>query len=234
MAVPSDSPIKFPVKNTPAPALTLRRRLSASRSPFEVSDASAAARESIKSFVSSTRTPWGEPKALSGDRVGELEKSLRQLETLLTERERTVAEAEARLNERERDLAEVEALILAREKLVELARKQKPAVAAAGVSKEEQAALEQLRTELERQETALKEGKQALREREQFLEESETKLFAKVQAQQEKEIELEQREEELRAKALRLREKEATLDPAVAAALQAEKAAAKKFDEFNE
>lgn len=232
MAVPSDSPIKFPVKSTPAPALALRRRIAVTRPPFEVSDASAAARESIKSFVSSTRTPWGEPKALSGDRVGELEKSLRQLETMLTERERAVTEAEARLNERERDLAEIEALILAREKLVELARKQKPANVA--VTKEEQAALEQLRGELEKQEAALKEGKQALREREQFLEESETKLFAKVQAQQEKEIELEQREEELRAKALRLREKEATLDPAVAAALQAEKAAAKKFDEFNE
>ncbi len=233
MAVPSDSPIKFPVKTAQTPTLALRRRLAVSRPPFEVSEASAAARESIKSFVSSTRSPWGETKAITGDRVGELERSLRQLETLLTERERVVTESEARLNERERDLAEIEALILAREKLVELARKQKPANVV-NVTKEEQAALEQLRSELERQEAALKEGKQALREREQFLEESETRLFEKVQAQQEKEVELEQREEELRARAMRLREKEAAMDPVAAEALKAEKAAAKKFDEFNE
>ncbi len=232
MAAPSDSPIKFPVKTPQVPTLALRRRLAVSRAPFEVSAASAAARESIKSFVSSTRTPWGEPKVLTGDRAGELERSLRQLETLLTERERAVNEAEARLAERERDLAEMEALVVAREKLMELARRQKPSEV--NVSKEEQAVLEQLRTELEKQETALKEGKHALREREQFLEESETKLFEKVQAQQEKEVELDQREEELRAKALRLREREAAIDPAAAAVLSAEKAAAKKFDEFNE
>jgi hypothetical protein len=73
-----------------------------------------------------------------------------------------------------------------------------------------------------------------MREREMFLEESENKLFEKVQAQQEKEIQLDQKEEELRAKALRLRELEAKLDPAAAAALEADKAAAKKYDEFNE
>ncbi len=232
MAGQPNPPIKFPVKNPAAPVLSLRRRQSLSRPPFQISEAAAATRQSISSFVSSTRTPWGEVTTLNEDRLVELERSLRQLESLLTERERAVTEMEVRLGERERDLAEMEALILAREKLVDVSRKQ-PAPQAA-VSKEEQEALEQLKAELERQEEHIKEAKQTLREREMFLEESETKLFEKVQAQQEKEIQLEQKEEELRAKALRLRELEAKHDPAAAAALEAEKAAAKKFDEFNE
>lgn len=232
MAGPPNPPIKFPVKTAAAPTLSLRRRQSLSRPPFQISEAAAATRQSINTFVSTTRTPWGETKAISGDRVTELERSLRQLEALLTERERAVNEMEVRLSERERDLAEMEALIIAREKLVELSRKQP--VQQVGISKEEKEALEQLKAELERQEDSLKEAKQALREREMFLEDSETKLFEKVQAQQEKEIQLEQKDEELRAKAMRLRELEAKLDPAAAAALEADKAAAKKFDEFNE
>lgn len=232
MAGPPNPPIKFPVKTAATPALTLRRRQSLSRPPFQISEVAAATRQSISTFVSTTRTPWGENKTITGDRVTELERSLRQLEALLTERERAVNEMEVRMAERERDLAEMEALILAREKLVELARKQP--VQQVGISKEEKEAIEQLKAELERQEDTLKESKQLLREREMFLEESETKLFEKVQAQQEKEIQLDQKEEELRAKALRLREQEAKLDPTAAAALEADKAAAKKYDEFNE
>jgi DNA repair exonuclease SbcCD ATPase subunit len=232
MAVPSNTPIKFPVRNMPAPTLVLRRRLGLNRSPLEVTEASAAARESIKNFVTSTRTPWGETKTISNDRVAELERSLRKLETLLADRERVMLETEARLAEKERELAEMEALLQAREKLVEVARKQAPAQNL--VSREEQVALEQLKQELERQEASLKEAKQAIQERELFLEESENKLFEKVQAQQEKETELEQRDEELRAKSMRLREREAAIDPAAAEALKADKAAARKFNEFTE
>ena len=80
----------------------------------------------------------------------------------------------------------------------------------------------------------MQEQRQALREREAFLDDSETKLFQKVQEHQEKETELEQRDEDLRRRERKLREREAVNDPQVAAALKAEKAAAKKFDEFNE
>ena len=95
-------------------------------------------------------------------------------------------------------------------------------------------ALEQLRAELERQETSVKEAKQAIRDREQFLDESETKLFEKVQAQQEKEIEQDQKSEDLRGWERRLKEREAALDPQSAAALKVEDEQAKKRDEFNE
>jgi hypothetical protein len=232
MEVPPNTPIKFPVRHMPAPTLVLRRRLAGNRSPLEVTEASAAARESIKNFVTSTRTPWGETKTINTDRVTELERALRKLETLLADREQVVLETEAKLAEKERELAEMEALLQARERLVAVARKQAPAQNV--ISKEEQAALEQLKLELERQEVALKEAKQAQHERDLFLEESEAKLFEKVQAQQEKETELEQKEEELRAKAMQLREREAAIDPEAAKVLKTEKAAAKKFNEFNE
>lgn len=228
-APPPPPPIKFPVARSPgggAAPLSLRRR------PLAVSEASAAARESIKAIVSATRSPFpgGPPPATS--QVAELEKSLRMIELALAERERAVAEAEARLADREREVAEGEALLLAREKLMAAARKPVPSQAA--VSPEEKVALEQLRAELERQEASLKEAKQAQREREQFLDESETKLFEKVQAQQEKEIEQDQRAEDLRALERRLREREAALDPQAAAALKAADEAAAKRDKANE
>jgi hypothetical protein len=224
-------PIQFPVaKPAAAPSLTLRRRSAGARGPFEVSEASAAARESIKAIVSATRAPFpgGGPPA---SKVAELERTLRQLEIKLEERERVAADTEARLADRERDLAESEALLVAREKLIAA---RKPGPVQAEISAEEKVALEHLRAELERQEATLKEAKQAVREREQFLDESETKLFEKVQAQQEKEIELEQREEDLRSRERRLREREAAADPQAAATLKAEDEAAKRRDEFKE
>src|SRR4051812_41739532 len=112
--------IKFPVRPAAgaAPSLSLRRRsVSGTRGPFAISEASAAARESIKALVSATRAPFGPGAQADVSHVAELEKSLRQLELTLAERERLVEENEARLNDRERDLAEMEALLMAREKL---------------------------------------------------------------------------------------------------------------------
>lgn len=226
------SPIKFPTKTPVAPALTLRRRRSQTHSPFEVSEASTAARQSIKKIVSATQTPWGEPKAIDPDGMQELEKNLRQLETMLAERERVVSEAEDRIAEKERDLAEGEALLQARASMLKAAAKQTPVKAA--ISQEEQVALAKLKAELDRQEEALKEAKQQLREREIFLEESENKLFEKVQSQQEKETELEHRAEGLAALEERLKQKEAAMDPETAKTLSAEKAAKDEFNEFTD
>jgi uncharacterized coiled-coil protein SlyX len=215
-------------------SLSLPRRRAVTRPPFDVSDASAAARESIKAIVSATRAPFGSGIAVPPpSQVAELERSLRQLELTLAERERSIAETEARLAEQERDLAEGEALLRARERLILASRRATP-VQASVVSPEEKAALEAMRAELERQDATLKEAKQAQREREQFIDESETKLFEKVQAQQEKEIELEQREEDLRARERRFREREAAADPQAAAILKAEDEKGKQRDEFNE
>jgi DNA repair exonuclease SbcCD ATPase subunit len=225
-------PVKFPAPRPSEPSLVLRRRSTSSpASPFEISEVSAVARESIKAIVSASRAPFG-GGATNPPQVAELERSLRQLELKLAERERALRENETRLADHERDLAEIEALLVAREQLLSASRKT-PAPQAA-VSPEEKAALEQLRSELERQEAGLKEMKQALREREQFLDESETKLFAKVQAQQEKEMELEQREEDLRARERRLRESEAAADPLAAATLKSEDEASRQRDEFRE
>lgn len=229
---PAPPSAKFPVAHPPAPPLALPRRRNSTRAPFEVSDASVAARESIKSIVSATRSPFGGSTILGPEKSASLERSLRQLELSIVDREREVLEAESRISERERDLAETEALLSAREKLLEASRRTSPTQVV--VSADEKAALQQLRETLEQQEVSLMEAKQALREREQFLDESEARLFEKVQAQQEKEIELEQREEDLAARQRRLFEAEAAIDPAAAARLQREDLALKSRDEFNE
>jgi len=233
MADPKPVTIKFPPRpESDKPLVLPRRRL---RSPFEVSEAAAETQKTISVIRTVTRNPWGE--LLNGDsaKVQELERSLKSLSSRLEERERTLQEFEVRLAERERDIAETETLLRARESLFEAARaKQSPGAMARSLSQEEQAALEKLKAELERQQVLLQEQRQALREREAFLDDSETKLFQKVQEHQEKETELEQRDEDLRRRERKLREREAVNDPAVAAALKAEKAAAKKFDEFNE
>lgn len=234
----SSQPIKFPVPKpaaaAPKLALPRRPRRTVTRSPFEIADATAAARESIKALVSATRAPFA-PGGAEATHMVELERTLRQLELTLQERERLITESEARLADRERDLAEAEALLIAREQLAAVSRKgpaeTEPGL---GVSPEERDALQKLRAEIERQEASLEEAKQALREREQFLDESEAKLFEKVQAQQEKEIEQEQREEDLKARERRIREREAAVDPQAAAALKADDDKAKQRDEFNE
>jgi hypothetical protein len=228
MADPSN--IRFPTKKTDSIGnLSLRRNRSATASPFTVSEATAAARESIRAIVSATRPPIGMHGAGAEDaRIAELERSLRQLELKLAERERIVQEREARLREYERELAEAEALLAAREQLVAAARKS----TSAHVSPEEKTALEALRVELERQEAVLKEAQNALHEREQFMEESETRLFEKVQNQQEREIELDQREEDLKLHIRKNREAEAAGSPDAAAALKAEDAAAADSDEM--
>jgi chromosome segregation ATPase len=232
---PAPAPINFPPPK-PNPAhknLVLRRRRGLTHSPFEVSDTSLAARESIRAVVEATRAPFmGGHPPLDRSQASELEKSLRQLEASLAERERIATEVEMKLADREREMAEMEALLVAREQLHVATRKSGPAKV--GISKEEQEAVEKLRDELERQEATIKEERQALKERQEFLDEAETKLFEKVQAQQEKETELEQREEDLRARTRELREKIAKIDPAAAATLQAEDAKAKKHDEFND
>src|SRR3954468_8337065 len=103
--------IKFPVRpaSGPAPTLSLRRRpAGATRSPFAVSEVTAAARESIKGLVTTARPPGGMSTAAQSAQLVELEKTLRQLELTLAERERIVMENEARQADRERDLAEME------------------------------------------------------------------------------------------------------------------------------
>lgn len=233
MAEPKPAMIKFPPRpEKDKPLMLPRRRL---RSPFEVSEAAAETQKTISAIRTVTRNPWGE--LLNGDsaKVQELERSLKQLSGKLEERERTLQDFEVRLAERERDIAETETLLRARESLFEAARaKQAPGAESRALSHAEQSALEKLKTEVERQQVLLQEQRQALREREAFLDDSEAKLFQKVQEHQEKETELEQRDEDLRRRERKLREREAITDPQVAAALKAEKAAAKKYDEFNE
>jgi hypothetical protein len=220
--------IRFPAKKTELALGNLSLRRTRTTAPFSVAETTAAARESIRAIVSATRPPMGVRSAVEDARVAELERSLRLLELKLVERERIVQEREARLKEYERELAEAEALLAAREQLVAASRKS----TAAHVSPEEKTALEGLRAELERQEAGLKEAQASLHEREQFMEESETRLFEKVQNQQEREIELDQREEELKSMIRKSRELEAAEDPAAAAALEAEDAAAADSDEM--
>jgi chromosome segregation ATPase len=203
----------------------LRRRLA-----LEPSAESAAARKSINAIMAATRTPWGEVRTLTAQQVGELQRALRQLEGKLEEREHAVGDLAAKLADRERELAEIEALLVAREKVIAAASKGAQAPAA---SKEERAALQQLKGELERQEISVKEQKAALKERDAFIEENEARLFEKMQQQQEREAELEQKLEDLRAMEKRLKEREAAVDPVAAAALKAERAA-HKLDEFKE
>src|SRR6476660_6802512 len=108
--MPEELPIKFPSpKPTPPANLSLRRRSAHTRSPFEVSEASAAARESIRAIVSATRAPFmGGAAAGESAKVAELERTLRQIDLTLAERERIIADSESRLADRERDLAEME------------------------------------------------------------------------------------------------------------------------------
>ncbi len=227
MADPSN--IRFPTKRTDSIGnLSLRRNRPATASPFTVSAATAAARESIRAIVTATRPPMGVRGGAEDARIAELERSLRQLELKLAERERVVQEREARLREYERELAEAEALLAAREQLVAAARKS----TSVHVSPEEKTALEALRAELVRQEALLKEAQNALHEREQFMEESETRLFEKVQNQQEREIELDQREDDLKAHIRKAREAEAAENADAAAVLKAEDAAAADSDEL--
>ena len=226
--MPEPSNIRFPVKRTESVGgLSLRRIKPVTASPFSVTEAMASSRASIRAIVSATRPPSG-GRAVDDARIAELEKSLRQLELKLVERERIVQDREARLKEYEREMAEAEALLAAREQLVAASRKSTHV----HVSPEERTALEGLRAELERQESALKDAQAALHERERFREESETRLFEKVQGQQEREIELDQREEELKARVRKNRESEAAADPKAAAALKAEDAEAADSDEM--
>src|ERR1035441_1795902 len=126
--MPDPSNIRFPIKRPEAGTnLSLRRNRTLTGSPFSVSEASAAARESIRKIVSATRPTTGGRSAADDARIAELERSLRQLELKLVERERLTQEKEARLNEHERELAEAEALLAAREQLVAASPQAAPA-----------------------------------------------------------------------------------------------------------
>ena len=173
--------LPFPTRFPPPPRLALaRRRWPASDSPSEnESDAS------------------GEHSPTAVERLAH------QVELALALRERAVADAEAHLSERVRDLDEMEALLRAREALLSAARLRDKGNHGV-VTLREADALNQLRDELDRQETSLREARQALLEREQFLERSETQLSAKLQQQQERETELDQREENVTARETRL------------------------------
>lgn len=139
-----------------------------------------------------------------------LARSLQQLELTLAERERVVEEREFRLADRQRDMAEAEVLLQHHEALIAAARRM-PVVRPV-VSEEERIALNNLKTELDRQDALLRENQQALREREKYVEECEVRLFQKVQQQQEKESELEQREEEVVSKEKRPESKSSLTD----------------------
>jgi hypothetical protein len=231
---PSSGVIKFPPRPAVEKELVLpRRRL---RSPFEIAETTAETQKAIEAIRSATRNPWSDAQAGSANPLPELEKSLKQLAAKLEERERFLQDLESRLADRERSMAEMETLLKARESLVDAAKqKQGGGTDSRNLSQEEQVALEKLKAEVERQQLLLQQQREDIREREAFLDESETKLFEKVQQQQEKETELEQHEEDLKARERRLREREAAGDPKLAAALLAEKAAAKKKQsEFNE
>src|SRR5882724_8413146 len=119
-----DSDIKFPAQRpgyTP-PVLALPRRHGLTRPPIDISEASVAARKSIKAIVSATRSPFGVPRRLENSQIADLEHSLRNLELKLAERERMIGETENRLAEHVRQLYECEALLLAREKLLAVSR----------------------------------------------------------------------------------------------------------------
>ncbi len=229
--VPAAGPvvIKFPPRPQSEKPLVLPRRRM--RDPFEVSETTAETQKTISALRSATRNPWGDAGPVGNERLLELEKSLKALAAKLEERERYLQDLEAKMGERDRELAEMENLLKARESLVEAAKNKHDG---RHLTHEELAALEKLKAEIERQEASLQEQRDALREREEFLDESEAKLFEKVQDHQEKETELEQRDEDLKLRERRLREREALHDPKIAEALAAEKAAAKKHDEFNE
>jgi len=230
---PPPGAIKFPPRPAVEKELVLpRRRL---RSPFEVAETTAETQKAIEAIRSATRNPWSDVQAGAANPLPELEKSLKQLAAKLEE-QRFLQDLETRLADRERSMAEMETLLKARESLVDAAKqKQGGGTESRNLSQEEQLALEKLKAEVERQQLLLQQQREDIREREAFLDESETKLFEKVQQQQEKETELEQHEEDLKARERRLREREAANDPKLAAALQAEKAAAKKRQsEFNE
>ena len=196
---PPQAPPHFHADKPAEKSLTLPRRAGLLQRAQEASQASAEARRSIGAIISQSRAPWGEgPQALSVDKVQELEKALRALETKLAERDVTVAEAEYRLAERERELAEMEALHEARERVARTMPR--PAQVTGPASREQTDALQKLKEELDRQELSLREQRSALQERSEFMEQSEAALFGKMQEQQEKETELEQLEEELRRK----------------------------------
>ena len=91
------------------------------------------------------------------------------------------------------------------------------------------AALERLKTELERRENQLREDWEAFKKHQAFVEMSEARLLDKLQTQQDRELELEQKQKDLKAMECRLLEREAVINPALAAKL-----AARKFDPFNE
>src|SRR5689334_16504194 len=88
---PAPAPITFPPPKPP-PAhknLVLRRRRGLTHSPFEVSETSVAARETIRAVVEATRAPFmGGHPPLTQSQASDLERSLRQLEAALAERER--------------------------------------------------------------------------------------------------------------------------------------------------
>ena len=232
MSDPKPAPIKFPPRpEADRPLVLPRRRL---RTSVEVSEAAAETQKTLTAIRTATRNPWGEILNADAGKILELERSLKQLAAKLEERERSLEDFETRLAERERDLAEAETLLKARESLLEAKSHSGGGADDRPLTDAERTALEKLKAEVERQQASLQEQRQAMREREAFLDESETKLFQKVQEQQEKETELEQRDEDLRRRERKLREKEALTDPKVAAELEAEKAAAKKYDEFNE
>ncbi len=228
--------IRFPGKpNLFLPSAAANRTRSAAVTPYALANASAETRKHIGNIIRATRTPWGDPN-LSHEQVRDFERTLRQLETKLSEAERDLDELRVKLADKERELAETEALLVAREQVLS-ARTRQTAAPMPNVNgtAAEMAALESLKRELERQEASFREAKISLKEREEFIEASETALFAKVQSQQEKETELEQREEELLMRAQRMQEREAVFDPTLAASIENEKKAPPPpRDEFNE
>ena len=85
---PVPGPIKFPAPTAGGlrPLVLTRRRRGMSKSPYEISETSAVARQEIKAVVAATRTPFAGGPPLERAQAIELERSLRHLEASLAER----------------------------------------------------------------------------------------------------------------------------------------------------
>lgn len=234
----------LPPPRRPQPLSLPRRPHSGSVTPptgglisLAYADASPDVQRRVEERINS-RSPFpsagGSQSPVSGAeraRLAELERVLRLREQESDARERALEELQARLAEREREIAELENLLQARERVL-MAQRRGSTMPPFAATKEEAAALEKLRAELDVQESSLQEARAALKERERFVEQSETTLMDKVAAQQEHEIALEQREENLRRAEHALLLRRAEIDPAAAAELEAERV--RPRDEFNE
>jgi hypothetical protein len=173
--MPEPSNIRFPAKKTELSlgSLSLRRNRSVTSSPFSVSEATAAARESIRAIVSATRPPMGGHGGATEDaRIAELAEAA----PLLAAREQLVAAS------RKSTASHVspEEKIALEGLRAELERQE-------GALKEAQAALHEREQFMEDSETRLFEKVQNQQEREIELDQREEELRSRIRKNRERE-----------------------------------------------